>query len=172
MSDSIQVRPENPSDYAIITQINEQAFGRVNEARLIELIRSSPNYIPELALVADYQGTVVGYILFSWIDLVGAETDPVLGLAPLAVKPEFQKQGIGRQLVEAGLKIAETRGDRLVIVLGEPEFYSKFGFKPSVHYQIQSPFPVPEQYFQVKPLKNYRPTDQGTVVYPAAFLQV
>ncbi len=57
-------------------------------------------------------------------------------------------------------------------MLGEPEFYSKFGFQASVDYQIQSPFPVPEQYFQVKLLKHYRPSYQGTVVYPPAFLQV
>lgn len=172
MSHSIQVRPENPSDYPMITQINEQAFGRPNEARLIELIRDSQHYIPELALVADYQETIVGYILFSWIDLVGEKTYPVLGLAPLAVQPGFQKQGIGSQLVQAGLNQAETRGEAVVIVLGEPQFYSKFGFQPSINYQIQSPFPVPNQYFQVKPLKNYQKFYQGTVVYPPFFSQV
>lgn len=172
MSYSIQVRPENPSDYPIITQINEQAFGRANEARLIHLIRDSQHYIPELSFVAEHQGTIVGHILLSWIDLVGEKTYPVLGLAPLAVQPDFQKQGIGSQLVQVSLNQAEIRGDSLVIVLGEPHFYSKFGFQPSADYHIQSPFPVPAEYFMVKPLKNYRDFYQGTVIYPAFFSQV
>lgn len=172
MSDSIQIRPEKSSDYPLITQINEQAFGRPNEARLIELIRQSQHYIPELSFVAEDQGTVVGHILLSWIDLVGEKTYPVLGLAPLAVQPAFQKQGIGSQLVQVSLNQAELRGDSLVIVLGEPNFYSKFGFQPSVNYQIQSPFPIPSEYFMVKPLKNHQNFYQGTVVYPSFFSQV
>ena len=165
----MQIRTETPGDYLAIADILLQAFGQDAEALLVERIRQSDRYIPELALVAEKEGVVVGHILFSYIDLVGTETLPVLGLAPLAIHPDYQRQGIGSALTQAGLAKAEEQGEAIAIVLGHPPFYSRFGFEPSVNYGIASPFPVPPEFFMVKFLQSERKGYPGKVIYPAAF---
>lgn len=168
----MDIRCEALPDYAAIAEVNILAFGQKNEAKLIEEIRGSQGYIPELSLVAELDNFIVGHILLSYIDLIGEESLQVLALAPLAVIPQFQKRGIGSALVQAGLKKANAIKEALVIVLGHPHFYTRFGFEPSVNYKITSPFPVPEDVFMVKPLQNYQEKYQGKVVYPPAFLTV
>ncbi|AFY42373.1 GNAT family N-acetyltransferase [Nostoc sp. PCC 7107] len=168
----MNIRCESPQDYLAIAEVNTLAFGQDNEAKLIAKIRCSDRYIPELSVVAEIDNFVVGHILFSYIDLVGQETLKVLGLAPLAIHPQFQNQGIGSALVKAGLAIAETKKAPLVIVLGHPHFYSRFGFQSSSVYEIESPFPVPEDVFMVKLLKSYQERYKGKVVYPSAFNEV
>ncbi len=165
----INIRRETFTDYPAIAQINTLAFGQDNEAQLVERIRHSDRYIPELSLVAEIQGIVVGHILFSYIDLANEQTLQVLALAPLAIHPEFQRQGIGSALIKAGLEIAETNKEAVVIVLGHPEFYTRFGFQVSVIYGIESPFPVPEEFFMVKTLPSYQESYKGKVIYPPAF---
>ncbi|HLO87624.1 MAG TPA: N-acetyltransferase [Nostocaceae cyanobacterium] len=166
------IRSETQLDYETIAEVNILAFGRDNEAKLIENIRHTQNYIPELSLIAELAGKIVGHILFSYIDLVAEQTLPILSLAPIAVHPQFQNQGIGSELVKTGLEIADSKGEALVIVLGHPDFYPRFGFQPAVNYQIESPFPVPEEVFMVKTLRNYQDKYRGKVVYPPAFLNV
>jgi putative acetyltransferase len=168
----MDIRCESLADYAAIAEVNILAFGQENEAKLVEEIRCSQGYIPELSLVAEIDGAIVGHILFSYIDLIGEESLQVLGLAPMAVLPQFQRQGIGSALVKAGLEKADAIKEALVIVLGHPHFYQRFGFQPSVNYKITSPFPVPEDVFMVKPLQKYQKKYQGKVVYPPAFLAV
>ena len=168
----MDIRCESSADYGAIAEVNILAFGQENEAKLIEEIRGSQGYIPQLSLVAELDNLIVGHILFSYIDLIGEESLQVLALAPLAVIPQFQKRGIGSALVQAGLKKANAIKDALVIVLGHPHFYTRFGFEPSVNYKITSPFPVPDDVFMVKPLQNYQEKYQGKVVYPPAFLTV
>ncbi|MEH2179793.1 GNAT family N-acetyltransferase [Nostoc sp.] len=165
----IHIRCETLLDYTAIAEVNTLAFGQENEAQLVEKIRYSDRYISELSLVAEIENVVVGHILFSYIDLVGKETLQVLGLAPMAVNPQFQRQGVGSALVQTGLEKAHTKGEAIVIVLGHPQFYTRFGFQPSVVYEIESPFPVPEDVFMVKPLQSYQKKYKGKVVYPAAF---
>ncbi|WP_392531529.1 GNAT family N-acetyltransferase [Nostoc sp. C117] len=165
----MNIRCETLTDYPAIAEVNTLAFGQENEAKLVEVIRPCDGYIPELSLVAEIEGVVVGHILFSYIDLVGEQTLQILGLAPLAVRPEFQRQGIGSALMKAGLEIADSKKETIVIVLGHPEFYTRFGFQPSVVYGIESPFPVPEEFFMVKPLQSYQESYKGKVVYPPAF---
>ncbi|MBW4563168.1 MAG: N-acetyltransferase [Mojavia pulchra JT2-VF2] len=168
----MNIRSETISDYPAITEVNILAFGQDNEAKLIEEIRHSDRYIPELSLVAEVEGLVVAHILLSYIDLVGKETFQVLGLAPMAVHPRFQRQGIGSALVQVGLEIANIRGEAIIIVLGHPQFYNRFGFEPSVNYKIESPFSVPEEFFMVKPLQSYQEMHKGKVIYPPAFEMV
>lgn len=165
----MNIRFSNRSDYQAIAELNRLVFERDLEAKLVELIRDSDRYIPELELVAELDGAVVGHILFSYIDLVGQENLQVLGLAPMAVQPEFQRRGIGSALVRVSLEAASERGESMVLVLGHPQFYSRFGFEPSVSYGIESPFPVPEEVFMILPLKNYQGRYRGKVVYPPAF---
>lgn len=166
----MNIRPENILDYPTITEVNILAFGGEKEAKLVEIIRSSNAYIPELSLVAEIENTVVAYIMFSYIDLVSKEKLPVLSLAPMAVHPELQNQGIGSDLLKTGLEIADSRGEALIVVLGYPQLYTPFGFQPSINYQIESPFPVPEDVFMVKTLSGYQENYKGKVVYPSVFL--
>lgn len=167
----MNIRCENPADYLAIAEVNIQAFEQENEAHLVEQIRRSDHYIPELALVAELDGAVVGHILLSYIELVGEETLQVLALAPLAVRPQLQRQGIGSALVRASLVMADAMGEALVIVLGHPQFYCRFGFKSSSRYGIECPFPVPADAFMVKQLQ-YQDRYRGKVVYSPAFLAV
>ena len=168
----MNIRCETLSDYTAIAEVNTLAFGQENEAKLVDKIRYSDRYIADLSLVAEVKNFVVGHILFSYIDLVDEETLQVLGLAPLAVSPQFQRQEIGSALIKAGLEIAEAKEESIVIVLGHPHFYTRFGFQPSVVYEIESPFPVPEEFFMVKPLQNYQKQYKGKVIYPATFDEV
>jgi putative acetyltransferase len=165
----MEIRPETPADYPAIAEVLIAAFGQPAEAQLVEKIRRSDRYIPDLALVAELNGQIVGHILFSYIDLVGEEPLPVLGLAPLAVHPDYQRQGVGSALTKAGLAKAEARGEAIAIVLGHPPFYSRFGFQPSANYGIESPFPVSPEFFMVKFLQLEPHRHQGKVVYPPAF---
>jgi putative acetyltransferase len=136
----MNIRSRTPSDDHAIAELNRLAFKRGNEAKLVESIRQTDRYIPELELVAELDCGVVGHILFSYIDLVGQENLLVIGLAPVAVRPEFQRQGFGSALLRVGLETA-----------------------------LGSPFPVPEEFFMVKPLKNYQERYRGKIVYPPAF---
>lgn len=165
----MNIRCENCSDHQAIAELNRLAFERENETQLVQAIRHSDRYVPELSLVAELDSATVGHILFSYIDLMGQTNLQVLGLAPMAVRPEFQRQGIGSALVRAGLEAAEVRGELMVVVLGNPQFYSHFNFEPSVRYGIESPFSVPDEVFMIKPLKNYQERYRGKIVYPPAF---
>ena len=168
---SLEIRAEEANDYSAIAKVNNLAFKQENEAKLVEKIRKSDRYIPELSLVAELDNKIVGHIMFSYIDLVDKKTTKVLALAPVAVLPEYQNQGIGSLSIETGLEIAGKRQAPMVIVLGDPSFYIRFGFKPASDYGIQSPFDVSDEYFMVKFLTKYSDL-QGKIVYPAAFSAV
>lgn len=163
------IRSETQADYPAIAQIHKLAFGREEEADLVEKIRNSQYYIPQLTLIAEVNNSVVAHSMLSYINLVGEQTFQVIGLAPIAVHPDFQNQGIGSALVNAGLNQANVLGETLIVVLGHSQFYSRFGFKPSVDFGIESPFPVPEDVFMVKSLANYQSKYRGKIVYPESF---
>lgn len=169
MKQQIIIRSENSADYAAINQLNKLAFQQTNEVILVDKIRQSNNYIPNLSLVAELNQSIVGYAMFSYIDLVGRETSKVLALAPVAVLPEYQHQGIGSLLIQTGLEKAKKISPSIVIVLGSPKFYHRFGLKTAIDYGIQSPFNVPDEYFMVQFLSEVKDNYQGKVFYPAAF---
>ena len=168
----MNIRSEALPDYPKIAEVITSAFGQPNEAKLVEAIRNSENYIPELSLIAEIDGNIVGHVLFSYIHVVSNEILSVLALAPVAVSPQFQNQGIGTALVQYGLDRADELGEALVIVLGHPSFYSRFGFVQSTYYGIKSPFEVSAEAFMVKPLKNYEIKYTGDVIYPQVFNNV
>jgi putative acetyltransferase len=167
----ITVRPETPGDYAAVYEVNRLAFGKDNEARLVDTIRSSPEHIPELSLVAEMDGRVVGHILFSLIHIRAfIRLVPALALAPLAVHPDFQKQGIGSALVRHGLDACRNLGHKIVIVLGHPGFYPRFGFVPAIPRDILPPFDAPVEAFMVCELvPDACKHLHGVVRYPAVF---
>lgn len=168
----IIIRSENFSDYSAIAQVNNLAFERENEAKLVAKIRQSSNYISELSLVAELDNKIVGYIMFSYLDLINKATTQVLALAPLAVLPEYQNRGVGSLLVKTSLEIAEQTAAPIVIVLGNPKFYTRFGFEPAINYDIKSSFNVPDAYFMVKFLDKENKKYRGTVKYSSAFKDV
>lgn len=163
-------RAGDPADGAAIRAVNVAAFPTSAEADLVEAIRGSDRFVPELSLVACLGDDVVGHLLLSYVTLqTGDGPEEVLELAPMAVVPDHQSEGIGSALVVAGLDAAEVRDEPLVLVLGHPWFYPRFGFRPASRFGIVPSRPVPDAAFMVKPLTTYRRALSGRVVYPAAF---
>lgn len=163
------IRPETEADHEAIHRLVTVTM-RANEAELVELIRGSENYIPDLTLVAEDVEQIVGYALFSYVSLEGMARQPVLALAPLCVRADRQRQGVGSTLVRAGLDRADRQAAPLVTVLGDPAYYRRFGFEPSRRYGIEPPSQdIAEDVFMVKPLSGYRDELEGRVVYPPAF---
>ncbi len=149
-----QIRPEGREDQAAIHQVIHDAFGQENEARLVDALRRSPAFIPELSLVAAEEGRVLGHILFTRIVVKdGAQRHPALALAPLAVTTEMQKHGVGSALVRRGLHDARDLGHDVVIVLGHPEYYPRFGFTPAQPLGITAPFEVRSEAFMALGLR-------------------
>ncbi len=146
------IRKEAPGDIKKIHNLNQKAFGGPGEADLVDNLREAEELI--LSLVALDGDRVVGHIAFSPVTIDSGEgiVDAV-GLAPMAVLPEEQRRGIGSMLVEAGLNEIQTMGYGIVVVLGHPEFYPRFGFEGSEKYGIRWEQEVPPEVFMVKELK-------------------
>ena len=171
----VRIREETPEDRKAIFDVNVQAFGRQDEALLIEALRcsieSSGQKYPFISLVAELDGQVVGHILFTQIHVEdGSLSTPVLGLAPLAVFPEYQKRGIGSQLVRSGLAWCSGTEYPAVVVLGHPDYYPRFDFLPAVRFGIRASFPGAEEALMVYELKPRALAGiKGTVIYPQEF---
>lgn len=165
------VRTERIEDIGEIHEINRLAFGQEDEALLVQHIRESSGFIPALSLVAIKDSQVVGHILFSQIHIVTPEGNvAVLSLAPMAVLPEFQNSGIGSQLVRTGLEKCRELGHTIVVVIGYPEYYPRFGFVPARKKGLDLHFPVPDEAFMVCELvPDAMEGISGTVKYPPAF---
>src|SRR6478735_1441522 len=124
---NILVRPETSADHDAIRHVNRLAFGQGDEARLVDALRDGGSV--RVSLVAEAEGQVVGHVLFSDLPiLTDGGTVPALSLAPMAVLPECQRRGIGSALVREGLAVCRGAGHRIVVVLGHPDFYHRFGF--------------------------------------------
>jgi putative acetyltransferase len=165
------IRIERGGDRRAIAAVVEAAFGSASEARLVEAIRDSPNYVPDLSLVAELEGRVVGHVMISVVELHGATQHRIASLSPLAVDPGFQRRGIGSALVLEAVRRADVRGEPLVILEGSPAFYGRLGFEYAVPYGIHMSLPswAPPEAAQVRRLAGYNPRLRGRVVYPPAF---
>src|SRR5262249_50877185 len=136
---SLLIRPETAADWDAIRHVNRLAFGQDDEARLVDALRDD-GYV-QVSLVAERGGQVVGHILFSDLAIITeAGTVPALALAPMAVLPEFQNQGIGSALVRRGLEECRRQGHQIVAVVGHPHFYPRFGFCSKLASALASPF--------------------------------
>lgn len=169
----VMIRAEKNEDIAAIHSVNCQAFGQEEEAILVQRIRESSGFIPELSLVAVKGSQVVGHILFSQIQIeTSAENVTVLSLAPMAVLPEFQNSGIGSQLVREGLKKCREMGHTIVVVIGHPQYYPRFGFVPARKKGLDLPFAVPDEAFMVCELApDALEGIKGMVKYPPEFAE-
>ena len=165
----MNIRKEIDLDIEKIWQVNVEAFDTELEANLINAIRKSG--IPYISLVAEEGDKIVGHILFTPVELSGNKSGlRLMGLAPMAVVSKLQKKGIGSQLIKVGLENCLTEGYDAVVVLGHPEYYSKFGFLPSIQYGIKSEYDVPDEVFMILELENgVLNKKQGTIKYHEAF---
>ena len=135
----VVIRQEAADDLNPIQSVHRLAFGGDEEARLVSALRAE-GYV-RASLVAEAEGQVIGHILFSDLPILMPEaTIPALSLAPLAVIPERQRQGVGSALVRQGLQFCRIHGHRIVVVLGHPEFYPRFGFSAKLARQLKSPY--------------------------------
>ncbi|HEY8460115.1 MAG TPA: N-acetyltransferase [Blastocatellia bacterium] len=147
------VRPEKPEDVPAIRDVIERAFGRAAEADLVDALRGNGKAI--LSLVAECDGQIAGHIFFTPATIRSSETELIgAGLAPLAVIPDRQNQGIGSTLVEEGLKRLREGGYPFVIVLGLPDYYPRLGFVPASRFNIKSEFDVADEAFMAMELQE------------------
>ena len=147
----IVVRTETTDDHKSVWRVNELAFGQRNEADLVDALRANASPYISLVAVADEQ--VVGHIFFSPVSVESEDiVFTAMGLAPMAVLPECQNQGIGSQLVREGLKACQRLGHDIVVVLGHANYYPRFGFTPASLKGLRSEYDVPDEVFMVTEL--------------------
>ncbi len=173
MSEKIILRKETYADFADIFEVNKMAFGQEDEAKLVSALRNNAAvFVPELSIVATENNKIVGHILFTKIIIKGEQGNNYesLGLAPMSVRPELQRKGIGGLLIKKGLEIATGLGFKSVIVLGHEHYYPKFGFEPAGKWSIKAPFDVPSNVFMaIELIKDGLENISGTVIYPREF---
>lgn len=165
------IRQENKNDYEEVYNVIKTAFETAehsdgNEQDLVVALRKSDNFIPELSLVAVMDNKIVGYILFTKIK-IGKQEE--LALAPLGVLPEYQKQGIGRTLIQEGNKKAKELGYHYSVVLGSDKYYPKFGYVSAKEYGIVAPLDVPDENFMAIKLNDTDIEIKGIVQYAKEF---
>lgn len=166
------IRAERPGDFDEIRRVVTAAFGSATEADLVDGVRASEHYIPELSLVAELEGAIVGHVMISRVTLVDGETRHVAhSMAPVAVAPDHQGRGTGGAMIRRGIALAEDRGLPMVLLEGDPAYYRRFGFEHSVRHGIHFDLPewAPAEAAQVVILTSYDPTIRGKVEYPPAF---
>jgi putative acetyltransferase len=166
------VRAEQVADHAEIEAVVRAAFARHPDevALLVERIRASENFIPELTLVSEDSSGVIAHVMLSWVELEGGSRRRILNLSPMSVRPDRQLRGIGSQLIRDALRRAEEAGEPAVMVEGIPAYYPRFGFEPASSLGFVAPHAsIPDPAFMVKRLPGYDASIAGRVVYPPAF---
>lgn len=164
------VRAEQPGDTEAIDRVNRLAFEQPDEAQIVARLRTSDAFIPHLSIVAEEAGVVVGHILFSRIQLDPPSEVRAISLAPMAVLPDRQRRGIGSELVRRGLEVATDLGEEVVVVVGHPGYYPRFGFEPARTFGLTNPFPGTEDAFFALTLRPGVRVPSGEIVYPPEFM--
>lgn len=167
----MHIRQETPADYPVVYTLIKDAFASAehcdgNEQDLAAALRQSTSFVPELSLVAEADGRIVGHILFTKIR-IGTSTQ--LALVPLSVLPAFQGQGVGSALVRRGHQIARDLGYSYSVVLGSETYYPRFGYRPAGAFGIAAPFAAPPENFMAIRLRDDAPAVHGVVRYDPAF---
>ena len=164
----IEIRREIEADHPQVFRLNELAFEGEGEPRLVDKLRAKPH----ISLVAVDNGKIVGHIFFSGILIESADGSvwDTTGLAPMAVLPKYQNQGIGSQLVRAGLEACRDEGRDAVFVLGHANYYPKFGFEIARTKGFTCQFEAPDEYFMVLELvPDALSGKSGKITYPPEF---
>ena len=172
----LTIRQEEEKDYPQVFQLIEEAFRNMEhsdhkEQFLVEKLRKSDAFIPELSLVAENKGEIVGHILFTKLKIINdSEPFESLALAPVSVNPESQNQGIGGQLITFGHLVAKELGYESVILIGHETYYPKFGYKKTSNFGISFPFDIPEENgMALELVENSLKNKKGVVKYPTEF---
>lgn len=162
----MKIRAETVADRDAIWTVNEQAFGDEIVPNLVDAIRASTRFVPELSLVPEIDGEIVGHVMLSYVDIEPGSVQ-VLQLGPLAVLPSNQRRGIGSALMHEALRLSDERGEPLVLIEGDPRYYERFGFTRADLSGIEPPVGARgPQYFMIRPLAAYDPALRGQAVYP------
>ena len=160
---SDKVRHETIGDTAAIREVNEQAFGCLEEADLIEALRDRGAIT--LSLVAVQDARVVGHALFTPAEIVAEPSrHAAIALGPMAVLPAYQRQGIGSKLVRYGLEALRNAEHVVVVVLGHPEYYPRFGFAPASRFGIRCQYDVADEAFMLLEFRRGPWREQGGIV--------
>ena len=165
------IRQETPKDYDAVYALVKEAFEKAphrdgNEQDLVAALRRSDAFVPALSLVAEREGRIVGYILFTELRVAGRAA---LALAPLAVLPAYQGQGVGSALVREGHRIAREMGYPYAVVLGSTDYYPRFGYRPAAEYGIRAPFDLAGDHFMAVRLLPQAPPLEGVAQYAREF---
>ena len=168
--ENLKLRSEAPEDFRKIIEIHNLAFNTPGEGKLVNGLRESVAFVPDLSIVAEQEGAIVGHILFSKITLTQEGVDfNCLSLAPVAVVPEYQGKGVGKKMIQEGIRRAQSLGFSSILVLGSPKYYGKFGFKHELTNGIICKYKCAEfQGLELKSdcLKNLK---SAVATYPEAF---
>jgi len=174
----LHIREEKPEDYKTIFKVIEDAFqneilSNHKEQLLVEKLRNSAAFVPELSLVAELHNEMAGYILLTKILIdSGTEQHKALALAPVAVLPKYQNKKIGSRLINEAHDRARQLGYNAVIVLGHASYYPRFGYKSAESYNISLPFQVPpENAMALELVPNALKGIQGMVIYDESFYE-
>jgi putative acetyltransferase len=163
----LTIREETPADHPAVREVNRLAFGQDDEANLVDALRAGR--YTRLSLVAERDGVVIGHLLFSRLPIESAAgTIEALALAPVAVLPGRQRQGVGSRLIRDGLTMCRERGHRVVVVLGHVEYYPRFGFSTALAERLRSPFPGPH-FMTLELVPGALDGVEGEVRYPLPF---
>lgn len=165
------IRKEDATDYEAVYSVVKCAFADAehadgNEQDLVNTLRKGDAFVPELSLVAEADGKIVGHIMFTKATVDGK---PVLVLAPLSVLPKYQRKGIGKALIQEGHKIAKELGYTHSIVLGSEKYYSKTGYTPAENFGITAPLDVPSENFMAYMIAETSAEIHGTIKYAPEF---
>jgi putative acetyltransferase len=164
------IRQEQPGDAPQIREINRQAFGGTTEADIVDALREAcPQYF---SLVAQMKTQLIGHILFTPVTVpTGGREATGMGLAPMAVLPEYQRQGIGSNLVRRGVEMVKEAGHPFIVVLGHPTYYPRFRFERASGYGLTCEYDgVPDEAFMVLVLEKAAVRDvAGTVKFRPEF---
>jgi putative acetyltransferase len=161
------IRTEAKTDWSMIRQVNESAFGAAEEADLVAALREEGTVL--LSLVGEVNGRIVGHVLFSRMSIETPNGSvAAVALAPMAVVPEYQRQGIGGKLIRYGLDRLRAAGERIVIVVGHPSYYPRFGFSAALARSLLTPFP-PEAIMALELSPGALDQVEGHVRYSRAF---
>lgn len=165
------IREERGIDAEAIRAVNLAAFGTDAEADLVDALRRLAT--PLISLVAEVDAKIAGHILFSPVTLVSDPGVFLMGLAPMAVVPSRQRQGVGSRLVCEGLERCSQINAAGVVVLGHPEYYPRFGFLPAIRLSLRSEYDVPDEVFMVRELrKGALEGLSGTIRYHPVFAEL
>jgi putative acetyltransferase len=167
IADQVVLRRESLDDRSAVRAVTEAAFGRPDEADLIDRLRHEGAVLA--SFVAEVETQIVGHILFSRM-LIETVDGPLaaVALAPMAVLPSQQRRGVGGQLIRHGLDWLRGRDEQIVLVLGHPDYYPRFGFSRDRARALASPFP-PDVFMALELSPGALDGVHGTVRYPAAF---